>query len=108
MRLIALAKSGSRETRADEGADFRFRENYVAQADSLPALKAANSAPHANLNYMALSASFFGQRFNITERDLERYLGQPARATGVEGPRPIGPWKPDRFTTLPGGFHAAP
>ena len=39
MRLIALAKSGSRETRADEGADFRFRENYVAQADSLPALR---------------------------------------------------------------------
>jgi len=25
---------------------------------------------------MGLSASFFGQRFNITERDLERYLGE--------------------------------
>src|SRR5205814_5708040 len=71
-----LAKSECRGTRADEGADFRFQENYVAQADSLPALKAANSAPHANLNYMALSASFFGQRFNITERDLERYLDE--------------------------------
>lgn len=35
------------------------------------------------------------------------FVGGPVRVTGVEGPRPIGPWKPCRFLTLPSGFHAA-
>jgi hypothetical protein len=31
---------------------------------------------HVNLKDMGLSSSFFGNRFNITERDLERYLDE--------------------------------
>jgi hypothetical protein len=32
--------------------------------------------------------------------------GRPARVVRVEGPLPIGPWRPYRFLTLPSGFHA--
>jgi hypothetical protein len=41
------------------------------------------------------------------EQDLAWYVGGPARVVGVAGPYPIGPWKPDRFTTVPRGFHLA-
>jgi hypothetical protein len=40
------------------------------------------------------------------EQDVEGYAGEPARVAGVELPRPIGPWKPVRFLTVPAGFHA--
>jgi hypothetical protein len=40
-------------------------------------------------------------------QDITKFLTGPARVVGVEEPRPIGPWKPDRFLTLPSGFHAA-
>jgi hypothetical protein len=38
---------------------------------------------------------------------LDWYAGGPAKVVQVEGPHAIGPWKPDRFTTLPSGFHLA-
>jgi hypothetical protein len=38
--------------------------------------------------------------------NVEQYTGRAGRVTNVEGPRPIGPWKPDRFTTVASGFHA--
>jgi hypothetical protein len=39
--------------------------------------------------------------------DVAWYVGGAAQVQAVEGPRPIGYWKPSRFITVPGGFHAA-
>jgi hypothetical protein len=33
-------------------------------------------------------------------------MGRPVRVSATEAPRPIGAWKPERFITLPSGFHA--
>jgi hypothetical protein len=40
------------------------------------------------------------------ERDLPDILGRPGRVAGVEGPRPIGAWRPCRFLTVPSEYHA--
>jgi hypothetical protein len=43
---------------------------------------------------------------DFIEQDVAGFLGEPAKVAGVERPRRIGPWKPNRFLTVPSGFHA--
>jgi hypothetical protein len=42
----------------------------------------------------------------VEREGVNPFGGGLLRVAGVEGPAPIGPWKPDRFIMLPSGFHA--